>query len=43
MASRRTPEKASLSVIQKDVPELNVRFENSAETVTLSRDSSEFG
>jgi alpha-D-xyloside xylohydrolase len=31
-----TSEKTSLSVIQKDVPDLNVRFEESAGTVTLT-------
>jgi alpha-D-xyloside xylohydrolase len=31
-----TPEKTSLSVIQKDVPELSVRFEENDATVTLS-------
>jgi alpha-D-xyloside xylohydrolase len=34
-----TPEKVSLSVIQKDVPALNVRFDESAEAVTLSSDT----
>ena len=33
-----TPEKVSLSVIQKDVPDLSLRFEESAAAVTLSSD-----